>query len=673
MPTTRENLLSLVNSVLQQREQLVIERLTSTVENQMARSLEEFSVQWRLHEQPTVFNTPATSAHPLQSHQPSASTNVDPSTLSQLPTSPEVSTVVIEKVTKVPRAEYTKTSTQSSDSLAKNTITYQSQDSKKKMAHLDSILSTEYLLSLFNDNRPAPVSSTDNPYGYTPNRITIDPTTGIQTLTRADDVFHYDYDLKRSFQLLMLVFTESLHYICKTDIMATNSIAIYKAMYKHLFGKQTSDVQRENAKLDNHKVDFRMNLRQNIDVLEQLITNVEHASDRKFTNKERNQLITIKFADDTRRGHAAIFVATGVSVDDYYERISKIIQHTDDLADIHSSKPTGKIAAVVAGAPTEKCRAYSKYGNCPRGAACQYLHDPAVAPKNPKDNKDKGTKDWSKNKKPPTAAAVRPAYTVISKKHRAAVGPARGVMSMFNPEGFDDSQVLHIQQLQINAAYSVMRQAEKAGDSWLPQEPSSYASTAEPGGLYQINMMSASAPTVNTDEDEEEYEKTLIVAFDASRVDNPLSNFHTAHKLAGGLIEIEKVFHTYNRTLKEPFGSISYHNEKEGWASTLCGIVANSGPLTTFDDVKPWECAYTVPSENAIYKDLPYSPEIYGNRTQFRRKVKLTSPPPPCDADDEITEYDPPPAALHTNWKRARPPPSPTMVDLRSPVLSISS
>jgi hypothetical protein len=71
--------------------------------------------------------------------------------------------------------------------------------------------------------------------------------------------------------------------------------------------------------------------------LEQLITNVERASDRKFTNEERNQLITIKFADDTRRGHSAIFVATGVSVDDYYERISKIIQHTDDLADVNSS------------------------------------------------------------------------------------------------------------------------------------------------------------------------------------------------------------------------------------------------------------------------------------------------------------------------------------------------
>jgi hypothetical protein len=43
MPNTREILASFVYSLLQQREEAIIERLTSTVETQMARSLEEFS------------------------------------------------------------------------------------------------------------------------------------------------------------------------------------------------------------------------------------------------------------------------------------------------------------------------------------------------------------------------------------------------------------------------------------------------------------------------------------------------------------------------------------------------------------------------------------------------------------------------------------------------------
>jgi hypothetical protein len=113
------------------------------------------------------------------------------------------------------------------------------------MALLDSVLNTEYLLSLFNDSRSRPVCSADNPYGYTPNSISID-STGAQTIIKADDIIHYDYDLKRSFQLLMIVFTESLYYICKPDILAGNSIAIYKAMYKHLFASRhpTSNVKQ---------------------------------------------------------------------------------------------------------------------------------------------------------------------------------------------------------------------------------------------------------------------------------------------------------------------------------------------------------------------------------------------------------------------------------------------
>jgi hypothetical protein len=138
----------------------------------------------------------------------------------------------------------------------------------------------------------------DNPYGYTPNDIGVDPTTGSQMLIKADDIFLYDYDLYRSYQLFLLVFAESLHYVCKADIIAGNFINIYRAMYTHLFGKQTSDVQRETNALNNHKVNFKDNLRQKMDLLNQLFADVEHATDRKHTGKEQNQYLTIKFTDD---------------------------------------------------------------------------------------------------------------------------------------------------------------------------------------------------------------------------------------------------------------------------------------------------------------------------------------------------------------------------------------
>ena len=117
---------------------------------------------------------------------------------------------------------------------------------------------------------------------------------------------------------------------------------------------------------------------------------------------------------------------------------------------------------------------------------------------------------------------------------------------------------------------------------------------------------------------------------------------------------------------------------EEGWAQTLCGIIANCMPFTTISDVKPWECTYPIPSESSVYTDLPNSPEVYGERPQFYRAKKLKSPPPPFQEDDEISEYDsPPPATLHTARKRARPlsdivcetpaKKTPYVIDLRSP------
>ena len=162
MPTTRDSLASYVNSVLQQREAIVIEQLTSTVQRQMERSLEEFQMQFLVSEAPTVFNTPATSANSQSKVLPSQPVFLDPTTSMSIPTPSTVLASTSEKISEVPRTEYTKTSTKSSDSLAKNTITFQSQVSKRKMAHLDSILRSEYLLSPFDGTRLKSVSSTDN-------------------------------------------------------------------------------------------------------------------------------------------------------------------------------------------------------------------------------------------------------------------------------------------------------------------------------------------------------------------------------------------------------------------------------------------------------------------------------------------------------------------------------
>jgi hypothetical protein len=80
-------------------------------------------------------------------------------------------------------------------------------------------------------------------------------------------------------------------------------------------------------------------------------------------------------------------------------------------------------------------------------------------------------------------------------------------------------------------------------------------------------MMSASAPTVNTDidsDDEDDAELPLIDAFDTSRINNPLSNNRSMSELTEGLVEIQRVLHAHNNTLRDRIGS-TYHIDAIMW------------------------------------------------------------------------------------------------------------
>ena len=81
------------------------------------------------------------------------------------------------------------------------------------------------------------------------------------------------------------------------------------------------------------------------------------------------------------------------------------------------------------------------------------------------------------------------------------------MISTFNPEGYDDHQVLHLQQLQINAAYSVMRMNDKFGDARASQDPSLFSTESEPAGQLQMSMLSATPPPIDTDLGEDMEEK----------------------------------------------------------------------------------------------------------------------------------------------------------------------
>ena len=97
------------------------------------------------------------------------------------------------------------------------------------------------------------------------------------------------------------------------------------------------------------------------------------------------------------------------------------------------------------------------------------------------------------------------------------------MISVFNPEGYDDRQVLHIQQLQIDAAYSVMLQSPVMPGS-LKTPLSLYSTASEPARHLQMSMLSATPPPLDTDLGENmEEEKEEIDNFDKRRTRNKLT------------------------------------------------------------------------------------------------------------------------------------------------------
>ena len=216
-PITRQELAEIIRSVLQ--EPGIMRPSTSAAEptdaslrNNNLRELLRMELQHIMTEEdspeaPTVFNTP----RQLSNYVP-----------------------LVEK--EVPKAEYSKTTTFSIDTVKANIITAASTDSIKRWTVLKQVLRTEYLWTLVAGLRPNPVVTALHPTGYTPNKIETDPTTGKVTIVKKDDVLLYEYDSVRAYQLVFAMFGESLHHLVSREIKARNPIGIYREMDKYLFG-----------------------------------------------------------------------------------------------------------------------------------------------------------------------------------------------------------------------------------------------------------------------------------------------------------------------------------------------------------------------------------------------------------------------------------------------------
>jgi hypothetical protein len=108
-----------------------------------------------------------------------------------------------------------------------------------------------------------------------------------------------------------------------------------------------------------------------------------------------------------------------------------------------------------------------------------------------------------------------------------------------------------------------------------------------------------------------------FMAFVAQKLRQHCGSEWTQEELQQGRIALQMEINTIDAWDPSPI-------PKDGWALTLCGIVANSGPLTTFNDVKPWECTPLRP-----FREFPLQgPAV------LTRDIRTPTPVPPCQETD---------------------------------------
>jgi hypothetical protein len=104
-----------------------------------------------------------------------------------------------------------KITTFSVDTIKANVIKANSVDSIKKWTVLKQVLKTGFQHSLVTGERKCPVVTFANTNGYTGNAILEDPTAGVVTIIKKDEVMLYQHDFVRAYQLVYAMFGECLH------------------------------------------------------------------------------------------------------------------------------------------------------------------------------------------------------------------------------------------------------------------------------------------------------------------------------------------------------------------------------------------------------------------------------------------------------------------------------
>ena len=399
-----------------------------------------------------------TSGRPTPSVPQPTSTFAFPSEANTIPT----------PIQAVPRSEYSDiSSTQSKHFSALPKFSNSGKDNRDNMKTFMVALSECDLLC--KSERLMPIVTTRNPGGYSARTLIFNDDG--YTIIQADDIFKWDFDIKKLLVILNMVTGKDLHYLLKRIITDNDAVLWFKTIYNHINGTKNTDIRKATDALNGLKIKASQTIQENTSIIEEAFRVLTVASGIPISEDQKLYHLQEKLEHDTRVSVLSTMANFKTSKASYNDTVEGLI-----LLD-----PTPTVAHKMASLTqsTELCRRHIA-GLCTNGSSCKYSHAKAPSSKGIPSDKKTSTTPSAPGKKIDKPAAKFPFKKpiIISESHRALVGYPKGVASAKNPSGYSLNQLTAIKTLQLADV-----------DGWTSGDPNYFHGEGSNEHINRFNMV----------------------------------------------------------------------------------------------------------------------------------------------------------------------------------------
>ena len=397
-----------------------------------------------------------------------------PQNQQQIPPAIKVAAVVTPPAitNRVPHAEYVITTTAQSKQLESIRLSNSGSTNKEMLKALKLNIIECKLYPLATGDRPPPVCTPNNTFGYTEDIMTTGAD-GTSRMTPKDDFAKFQHDNDRLCSILHLAIKPDLHYLVESCMEKRDASSWYLKIVEHIHGTTNTDIRKARKTIEDLRIGSGKTVKENISLIEEAIKTYNTASNSTMPDPDKLYWLQEKFNDDKRmpvQGFMATAKSEGLN---YQDTVRRLILVDPAIVPVHKMASLTTVPAIAL------CQRHQR-GVCPDGPNCKYSHGPKVPGTKTSAPPGKGPPPDTKtaalrrsDDKFPRTPFKKP--LVVSNDHRHTVGLPRGKPSTKNPDGFSHKQLSFIHQLQ-------------SVDAWSSGDTSYFNASSDPGSQHRFNM-----------------------------------------------------------------------------------------------------------------------------------------------------------------------------------------